>query len=397
MREFARVRCSRISWQDRAGYAIENDLIRLVALTGGGHIAEFRFREGLTLPTVNPLWRPPWKTIEPYEYKEKIHGSLYGGIDTGKTGSGIVGHNICLDYFGPPSPEESKHGLSIHGEAPCARWRATRISAKQGLAKLEMTVQLPVAGLQFTRRIKVRLGESVAYFKETVANRNKADHFFHWTQHVTLGPPFLDSKHCRVFIPGTKGRTYPHGYENKELLQSSRDFQWPFAPGVSGAKVDLSRPLTKSGRGFVATVLLKPDREIEYIAALNTKENLIIGYCFKRTDFPWVAIWEENCARKEPPWNGISQTRGLEFGSTPFPVLRREAFANGPLFGTPHFSTVPARGQKSVSYVSFLAPVPKGFAEIVEIDVKQGKIAIAGRNTEGKSVNVMVPVTGFRL
>jgi len=396
MQTSAKVRCSRVAWKEREGYAIENDRVRLVTLAGGGHIAEFRFREGLDVSTLNPLWEPPWKAIEPYQYKEAIHGKKYGELTTGKLLSGVAGHSLCLDYFGAPSPEESRQGLSIHGEAPSSRWRATRIRTSPRQAQLEMAVRLPAAGLRFARQISIRQGESVAYFRETVFNERKADHFFHWTQHVTLGPPFLHPKHSRTFIPGDKGRTFPHGYEGKELLQSSRDFRWPLAPGVSGEKINLSQPFIKSGRGFVATVLLKPDREVQSIAALNTRENLIMGYCFRRADFPWVAVWEENCARPDPPWNGKCQSRGLEFGSTPFPVGRREAFANGPLFGAPHFSVVPAKGRVTAHYVSFLAAVPKGFVDVRRINVEDRKIVVEGRTRGGKAALLEIPAAGLR-
>jgi hypothetical protein len=397
MRKSARTGCSRITWKNRDGYALENDLVRLVTLTGGGHIAEFRFRSGLNWSTVNPLWDPPWKTIEPQQYNEKKHAKRYGPMVTGKTVGSTAGHSICLDYFGPPSPEETAQGLSIHGEAPGSRWRATRIGKMPARAVLEMSVQLPVAGLHFSRQITLRQGESVAYFKEKVTNLKKSDHFFHWTQHVTLGPPFLHSKDCRTYLPGTKGITYPLGYEGKELLQIEKEFQWPFAPGMSGGKIDISKPLTKRGRGYVASVLLKPDREMAYVAALNTKEHLIIGYCFKRTDFPWVAIWEENRARKESPWSGISETRGLEFGSTPIPIMRRDAYARGPLFGTPHFSVVPAKSLKTASYLTFLTPVPNGFTEIRDIEAGNKKIMVIGRDNKGKEVKLKVPAAGLRL
>jgi len=187
-------------------------------------------------------------------------------------------------------------------------------------------------------------GESVAYFKEEVVNEKRADHFFHWTQHATLGPPFLSYEHSRTFVSATRGRTFPHGYEGKELLMAAQDFQWPNAPGVDGKPVDLRRPLSHPGLGFVATVLMDPGREQQYVAGLNIRERLLVGYCFDRKAFPWTAIWEENKARADAPWHGQSETRGLEFGSTPLPVGRREAFANGPLFGAPCFSIVPALG-----------------------------------------------------
>ena len=372
----AKLTCEPTIWHGRHAYLLENDLIRLVTLTGGGHIAEFRFREESGLSKVSPLWTPPWKGIEPYLYREDVHAAKYSAPPTGQLLSGIAGHNLCLDYFGGPSDEEAKQGLPIHGEAGISLWHGTRAEAKGQEAILEMSVKLPVAGLRFTRQIKIRRGESVAYFKEEVVNEMKADHFFHWTQHATLGPPFLSHEHSRIFISATRGRTLPHGYEGKELLATAQDFEWPNAPGVDGTPVDLRRPLSHPGWGFVATVLMDPGRDQQYVAGLNIPERLLVGYCFDRKDFPWTAIWEENKARADAPWAGQTETRGLEFGSTPFPVGRREAFANGPLFGAPYFSLVPALGRTTVRYAAFLTQVPAGLDDVGDIRRANGEIQV---------------------
>ncbi len=108
--------CSKTKWHGREAFVLVNDLVHLVTLTGGGHIAEFRFRERKGLSTLNPLWVPPWKTIEPYHYRPGQHAARYGSPATGRTLSGITGHNLCLDFFGSPSEEEARQGLSIHGE-----------------------------------------------------------------------------------------------------------------------------------------------------------------------------------------------------------------------------------------------------------------------------------------
>jgi len=368
--------CSKAKWHGREAFVLVNDLVHLVTLTGGGHIAEFRFRERKGLSTLNPLWVPPWKTIEPYHYRPGQHAARYGSPATGRTLSGITGHNLCLDFFGSPSEEEARQGLSIHGEAPSLRWRKERIGVRPQEVSLKLSVRLPVAELRFERELTLRRGESVAYFEETVKNERKADHFFHWTQHVTLGPPFLDSQASCICVPALKGRTYPHGYEGKELLRSSCDFKWPRAPDLQGNFVDLTQPFIRSGKGFVATALLDPRREIGYIAALNREANLLFGYCFHRSDFPWAVSWEENRARRYPPWNGRCQVRGIEFGSTPFPLLRREAFAQGPLYGTGHFSMVPARGSRTVQYVSFLAAVPEDFAHLRGLRLTDSEILL---------------------
>ena len=131
---------------------------------------------------------------------------------------------------------------------------------------------------------------------------------------------------------------------------------------------------------------------MQYIAALNQPNRLLMGYCFRRGDFPWVAIWEENQSRAGAPWNGRCQTRGLEFGSTPSPVTRREAFALAPLFDTPTFSIVPAKGKTTVSYVSFLAQVPEDFGAVRDIQHGQERNPDPG---EWPPVTMHLPAAGL--
>jgi len=225
------LRFSQVTWHGREAFVLANDLVYLVTLTGGGHIADFRLHEKSGLPVLNPLWVRPWKTIEPYRYRQRQHSARYGSPATGRMLSGVAGHNLCMDFFGSPSAKEARQGLSIHGEAPSLRWHMARAGVRRREVRLKLALPLPVAQLRFERELTLRRGESVAYFRETVKNLTKADHFFHWTQHVTLGPPFLNSQASSVWILARKGRTYPHGYEGKELLESSRDFKWPSAPG----------------------------------------------------------------------------------------------------------------------------------------------------------------------
>ena len=59
--------------------------------------------------------------------------------------------------------------------------------------------------------------------------------------------------------------------------------------------------------------------------------------------------------------------RGLEFSTTPLPVLRRDAFLSGRLFDEPTMTCVPAMGHKTVHYLALLARVPDGFGNVVDI------------------------------
>jgi hypothetical protein len=375
--------CNQASWNGRQAYEVGNSAIRLTTLTGGGHVADLRLEDPTGAPGVSPLWVPPWRTIDPYQYRESDHAREYGTITEGKLLSGLVGHNICLDYFGSPSVEEAKQGLSQHGEAPCSKWQKTGIFLSKQRVRLAMSVRLPVCGLGFSREIELRKDETVVYFKEEVRNERKADHFFHWTQHVTLGLPFLSPDDAAVAIPATKGLTYPHGYdEGKALLASNKEFRWPNAPLAKSGTVDLTRPFLRKGLGFVVALLLDTKRQLGFVAALNRRLKLLIAYCFKRSDFPWIAIWEENMGIAAAPWKQRTRARGLEFSSTPLPLLRREAFLAGRLFDEPTMTCVPALGKKAVQYVAILTKVPNDFGIVRDIEFGKNQVLIYGGTTK---------------
>jgi hypothetical protein len=76
----------------------------------------------------------------------------------------------------------------------------------------------------------------------------------------------------------------------------------------------------------------------------------LIAYVWKRADFPWLGVWEENRSRMHAPWNGRTITRGMEFGVSPFPETRREMVGRGAFFETPVFRWIGGRQKMSVEY-----------------------------------------------
>ena len=62
-------------YRDRRAAAIENADLRVTVLEEGGHIAElFDKRTDL-----NPLWTPPWPSIEPSTFDPSVHPMLRHG------------------------------------------------------------------------------------------------------------------------------------------------------------------------------------------------------------------------------------------------------------------------------------------------------------------------------
>ena len=105
-----------VNFHGRRATSIENKQLRVTVLHEGGHIAEILDKAS----GVNPLWIPPWPSIEPSTYDRARHPE-YGDDAESKLLAGIMGHNLCLDIFGGPSTEEAAAGMTVHGKARSRR------------------------------------------------------------------------------------------------------------------------------------------------------------------------------------------------------------------------------------------------------------------------------------
>jgi hypothetical protein len=301
-------------YRGRRATSIENELLRVTVLHEGGHIAEILDKQS----GVNPLWTPPWESIEPSTYDPLKHPE-YGADAESKLLSGIMGHNLCMDIFGGPSAEEAAAGLTVHGEASVAAYEV----AAKGKA-LSQRALLPEAQLRVERRIELA-GRAVQVL-ELVVNESATDRPIAWTEHVTLGPPFLEKGATEFRAPVAKSQVLEEGNGNLELYTD--------AP-VSG--------------GFT-THLMDPARETAYFVAWSPRSRVALGYVWRRADFPWLGVWEENYSRTGAPWNGRTLTRGMEFGASPVAETRRQMIDRGSLFGVPAFRWIPARTRVEVRY-----------------------------------------------
>lgn len=327
---------SEIKFHNRRAVQIENDQLRLTVTVEGGHVAEILQKSS----GVNPLWIPPWPSIEPSTYSAAAHPE-YGNYNESKLLAGIMGHNLCLDLFGTPSDEEYAAGIFVHGEASVVPYEIST----QG-ETLTAKCLLPESGLAFERTLRLE-GDKV-FFDETVQNQSAYDRPIAWTQHVTLGPPFLERGRTQFRAPGTKSRE----------LNATTDFDWPLRPTKDGHKEDLRLYTTAESSGGFTTHLMDPHRDDAFFMAFSPSTKTLFGYVWKRSDFPWLGIWEENHSREHGPWNGRTLTRGMEFSASPFPESRRQMLQRGGMYGVSGYRWIPGKSKVSVQYHAFLQDSP---------------------------------------
>jgi hypothetical protein len=338
----------RRAYHGRRAVAIENDQIRVTVLEGGGHIAEILDKA----TGVNPLWTPLWRSMEPDQFDHVAHPGYGVGPAESRLLSGIMGHNLCLDIFGGPSAEEEAAGLCAHGEASIAIYEI-----EHDRSSLVMRACLPIAQLKVERQIS--LHGPAARIRETVENLAGIDRPTGWTQHVTLGPPFLERGVTEFRVSATRSKTFERAFGSADYLTAGAEFDWPMAPSVGGGHADLRRSSPAPVSSAYTAHLMDPGQARAYFVAHSRRHQLAFGYIWNRHDFPWLGIFEENASRTASPWNGVALARGMEFGVSPFPETRRQMIDRNCLFGVPTFRWIPARGQVSVEYWAVASRAPQ--------------------------------------
>lgn len=322
----------------RDAVSIESPELRVTALREGGHIAEVLHKRS----GVSPLWIPPWPSIEPSQF-DAGHHAEYGNGGDARLLAGIMGHNLCLDIFGAPSPEEAAMGITPHGEASVAPY-----DIEGDESRLTFRATLPLAQLRVERQLK--LGEGAIQVREIVENLSACDRPIGWTQHVTLGPPFLEKGVTEFRASATRSKVFESAFGSADYLVPAAEFDWPSAPGIDGTPVELRVYTDRERSSAYTTHLMDPARSPAFFVAFARSLGLAFGYVWRARDFPWMGIWEENQSRTSKPWNGATLTRGMEFGVSPMPESRREMVDRARLFGVPTYRWIPARTSVEAEY-----------------------------------------------
>jgi len=156
-------------------------------------------------------------------------------------------------------------------------------------------------------------------------------------------------------VSATRSKVFEGDFAGgKGYMEIGAEFDWPNVPRAGGGAVDMRTFVDLPVSGAYSAHLMDPRRQDSFFLAWNPKSKVLIGYVWKRSDFPWLGIWEENRSRTGPPWNGRTITRGMEFGVSPMPETRRAMIERGGLFGVPGFRWVPAKKTVRVEYRAFV-------------------------------------------
>ena len=346
---------------NRPVYFVANDKLEVAVVKQGGSMLRILIQgdsQGLS-PFGNP------EMVPQVPDNRKLQGPM-------------VGHFVCVDGFGSPSVEERAAGLAMHGEVYLQPWKLVASEKQGATATVRFSVNLPLLQESFTRQLRMVDGESVIYVDSELESQVAFDRTANWGEHPFLFPPFLEPEKTVVDMSGTHARTRTGG--QRLPFAQGLDFTWPTVPGADGKPVDLrAQPEGVTWMGHTTT-LMEPSRPLAYVTVLNTARQYLLGYVFRREEYPWV----QNYMSYTPNgWSG----RGVEFATQPFDLPRRQMVELNRMFDSPVYRWLPAKSKIATRFILFYVKSPEGMTRVDDVWLENGKLVVEDR-ASGKTLTL---------
>ena len=347
-------------------YLVSNDKLEVAVVKQGGSMLRIRIQgdaQGLS-PFGNP------EMVPQVPDRRKLQGPM-------------VGHFVCVDGFGSPSAEERAAGLAMHGEAYLQPWKLMAAEKQGATTTVKFNVNLPLLQESFTRVLRMVDNESVIYVDSELESQVAFDRTANWGEHPFLFPPFLEAGNTVVDMSGTRSRTrtYPGRSGGQRLpFPQGQDFTWPMVPDTNGTPMDLRTAAADAVWMGHTTTLMDPSRPLSYVTVLNTARHYLLGYVFRREEFPWVQNYMNYT---KDGWSG----RGVEFATQPFDLPRRDMLALNRMFDTPVYRLLPAKSKIATRFLLFYVQSPEGMTRVDDVRLENGKIVVEDR-ASGKTLTL---------
>jgi hypothetical protein len=346
------------TFETRPATALENEKIELLTLNRGGAFVSLLLKDDTE--KMNPMWNP-------VALSRMTNGPSRFGDS--------LGHFLCVDGFGPTSKEERAAGLQGHGEAHRQAWELISQGRDGKTQQLTWKTRLPLVQEGLVRRVELVDGEQVVYVESTLENELAFDRPINWAEHATIGYPFLSPGKTVVDASVGKCLTRPHDDNaTNHRLASAQPFVYPMAPAKTSGLVDLRQIPNPPDSMDHSGCVFDPARRLGFVTAINLEKSLMLGYLVRREEYPWLQEW-----MNYPP--NLTLARGLEFGTQPFDVSRRETVELGKMFDTPAFRWLPAKSKIGTRFLMFYTRVPAGFTQVDDVRQEGGQLIITDKKS----------------
>ena len=280
---------------------LENHELRAsVLLDKGSDIFQLIFKpRDLDFIWHSPLgYRNPSNLIQSITDLDDAFTDYYGG-----------GWNDVFPNYGFRSENRGVR-FGLHGESALLPWSFVAIE-NEDKGREAVTARLRFDCTRYPLRADKSLTldgrRAVFEISEDIMNAGEQEVELSWAQHIAFGEPFVGPD-LVIDIPAIKAIT--HNYDMPQArVPREREFDWPFAPGLKGDKVDLSRIPPRSDRvqdDFPIIELRKTQYRL-----YNKSLDAGLEVSWNRETFPHLWYWL-NWGVLDYPWFGRGRTLALE-------------------------------------------------------------------------------------
>jgi hypothetical protein len=256
-----------------------------------------------------------------------------------------------------------------HGEANRIPVKVLATQESGPVHSVTMQSTLPLAQETLTRTVEMVEGENVVYVTSELESALAVDRPVSWAEHATLGPPYLEPGKITIDMPATRCRVRAEKAGSTGKLAYLKDFDWPMAPLTKGGLVNLLTVPVGETSLDLASCLINPARTYGYVTALRADKQLLFGYVFRRSEYPWLMSWMN--------YSGDARAaRGIEFSTQPFDVSHRETVDAHEMFSTPTYMWLPAKSKMRTRFLFFFTRVPADFGDVGDVSLEDGHVNI---------------------
>jgi hypothetical protein len=358
---------------------LQNDFVKLVIDPAGGAFTQYCLKQGeidSAGESISDLKRMTCN-VNPLDFKF-LHKDPSGEFE-------FKGHFLCLGNWGDPSPGELKSGLNKHGEFARINWELNSSGNE-----VKMSAGSALEGIEINREIKLARNSTCIKVSEVVKNTAARGRIYNMVQHPTIAGDFLNERTI-VNCNATSGYDYLNKSDN--IFSSGK---WPLYKNVEEQEINLESP--KVVYNSVFPTIIDPGSEYGWISAYSPDHHLLLGYLWKRSDYPWINHWihfvddqsskvsglssNNNQAEvQDHSYNGLPSRmiyRGLEFGTTGMHMSFKEIIDKKffEVFGEKTFEFLDSGESKERSYYMFLIKVPDEFFGVEQIKPGRDHISI---------------------
>jgi hypothetical protein len=263
-----------------------------------------------------------------------------------RDGAPYKGHFACIGRWGRPSPAEILRGVPDHGQPANLLWESY---PQLDASALTVSTIAPLEGLAVKRVVEIDEQQPVVAITENVTNIDRLGRLYNVVQHPTLAAPFLD-EHIIVDCNAAVGFN-----QSSALDATVQTLLWPYD--------------VPSGSESIHSFIVGRQSVYGWITAYSPTFQCVLGYFWKRSDYPWIHLWQQYL-------HGEICYRGLEFGTTGVHQPFARLVMRPKILSEPNFDYIEPDECIQKKFLCFFCQAPVGAHGVSGVEWAHGTLTV---------------------